>query len=278
MWHKGIIYKSKYYPINCSVPQGACISPLLFLVYINDIPLADSYPISFSSLFADDLASFFIFTKPSVSIFSKSGNKNGRITKKIKLDLKLGNDLIPYNTNPLFLGITFDEHLCFNKHIDGLKSRALSRLNILKIISHSSWHLNLKTLKNIYNALISSIFTYSFFIVANASRTNLEKLQIIQNQGVKCIFKLPSKFPTLLLYPVSNIPCIKNNLIRLGCRRITKSLAHNSNTIELVLDYLMSISSIRRNSGIHTPLCCFLPIVAMALLHLGLTFEDPNLD
>ena len=103
------------------------------------------------------------------TIFFSSGNK------KIEFDLRLKGDQIPYNPNPLFLGITFHEHLCFNRHIDNLKLRALSRLNIIKIISHSSWHLNLQTLINIFNALIYSIFSYSFFM-ANVSQSNLEKL------------------------------------------------------------------------------------------------------
>ncbi len=94
VWHNGLIYKlinlnvpsymlkyiidflkdrkfrvnvgdaqSELHNILCSVPQGSVLGPLLFLVYINDIPLADSKHISYSSLFADDLATIFFYQK-----------------------------------------------------------------------------------------------------------------------------------------------------------------------------------------------------------------------
>ncbi len=93
-----------------------------------------------------------------LSAFSGAGSKN-----KDKFDLNLTDGLIPYNKNPVFLGVSFDEFLNFGRHTDGLLKRARKRLNIIKIFSHKSWHLSHVTLKGIYNAIIGSIFTYTFF-------------------------------------------------------------------------------------------------------------------
>ena len=81
--------------------------------------------------------------------FSSSGWSN------LVLDLRLKGEPIPYNynQNPLFLGITFDESLCFNAHFFSLQD-------------------------------------YSFFSIACVSATNLGLVQRVQNRAIRCIYKL----------------------------------------------------------------------------------------
>ena len=48
--------KSDLLNINCGVPQGSVLGPLLFLIYVNDI--ANCNPHGFIRLFADDTNGF----------------------------------------------------------------------------------------------------------------------------------------------------------------------------------------------------------------------------
>jgi len=124
-------------------------------------------------------------SKCCYTIFSGAGNRN-----KEKFEINLSDGKIPYEPNPKFLGVTFDENLNFRKHTNNLVMRARKRLNIIKIFSHKSWHLSHKTLIGIYNAIIGSIFTYSFFAVARIAKTNFESLQKVQNRAIRCIYRL----------------------------------------------------------------------------------------
>jgi hypothetical protein len=229
-------------------------------------------------LFADDLASIFVFNKPNpvvkrkiksyldslvswlykwrlkmnaskccYTIFSRGG-------KKTYLDLKLNNEKIPKSKNPVFLGVTFDEYLCFNKHFDSLRERALKRLNLIKIFSHSSWHLKKSCLLSIYCSLVSSIFDYSFFAVACISETSMQRLQRIQNRAVRCIFKLRWDSPTAEIPILSWLLSVKERLVHLGKRYLAKNVGKFFILDELLTGYARCRASLPEKS---TPLSIF---------------------
>ena len=204
----------------------------------NNIYRTIYYKWCYSSLFADDLSTIFIFKKPgrieatikkylenlvkwlykwrlkmnaskcNVTIFSGNGSRN-----ETKFELYINQCKIPYAPNSVFLGITFDEFLNFRVHTEGLAIRARKRLNIIKILSNLSWILSHETLNEIKNALIGSLFVYSFFSVAIIAETNLDRLQKVQNRAIQSIYRLEWTSPTDLIHSMSNLLLVRGKRI-----------------------------------------------------------------
>ena len=166
----------------------------------------------------------------------------------------------------LNLGITFDEHLNFNKHYEILRARALKRLNIIKIFSHKSWLLSKASLVRIYGALVGSIFDYSFFTVASVSDTSLRRIQSIQNRSIRCIYRLKWDSPTTELPEISGLIPIRSRFIKLGGRYLTKCIIFkNELTSVLIEEYVRSFSAITAGEKfLSTPLCLFTSLVTLA--------------
>lgn len=269
--------------IFTGVPQGAVISPLLFTIFINDIPKVNSKNKNYSLLFADDLVSFFIFKKYgnipntinnylkkieewlikwkmkmapekcSYTIFSGNSSKNQ------PLNIKIFKKTIPYDKNPVFLGITFDESLCFNAHVNFVRSRCADRINILKVLSHKSWKLNPHTLVTIYKSLIGSIIDYSFFTPILISATNFSRIQTIQNVSIKSIYKFPNDTPTNLLdqfFEGIKLDKIEIRLKNLFTKYIRKCVTFkNKLVLNLIEDYVGAFVNSSRSCKQKTPLC-----------------------
>ena len=201
--------------ITAAVPQGSPLSPTLFDAYINDIPKRDTSNCSSSLLYADDLATMFIFNKRGqieqtinkylVSIekwlikwkLKMSASKcnytifHSGPTRPVSLNLNLFGSKIPFEENPTFLGITFDERLTFKNHVKNVKTKVQNRLNIIRIISSNFWKLNSTFLLQIYSALVRSITDCLAFAVSRLSNDKLDTIQAIQNSAFRSMFHLP---------------------------------------------------------------------------------------
>ena len=140
-------------PVTSGVPQGTV--PLLFLIYINDLPSRVS---STAGLFADDCLLYRVITnqEDAASLqedldylqewerdwqmnFNKDKCEHIRITNKRKIiqtTYKIHGQVLKETTKAKYLGVTIDKTLSWNSHIDMVTKRANQTIIFLQTCHH----------------------------------------------------------------------------------------------------------------------------------------------
>ena len=106
-----------------------------------------------------------------------------------------------------FLGLIFDKRLTWVPHIKNLKVRCVQALNVIKVLSHTTWGADRKHLMILYKALVASKLAYGCEVYSSATKATLSLLDPIHNAGIRLAsgaFK-SSPIPSLLV-DASEVP------------------------------------------------------------------------
>jgi len=136
-----------------------------------------------------------------------------RDNSKFSLTL-FGNIIKPQKTATL-LGFDFDQHMTLKNQISKIQKKVLTRINLLKMLRGRTWGANTHTLLNLYKSYIRPVIEYGSVLTADVSKSNMNKLQILQNKALRVITQRPYDTPIKELQELCNIQMIKDRLIQL---------------------------------------------------------------
>lgn len=197
-------------PVSRGVPQGSCLSPILFNIFIRDLPSSSRCK---TFQFADDVTEY-SRSKSLESIKQElvlsfedtkryCANKGLTInasktqfivlkapSKKLEADFNLTIDEVPLTPLPAvkLLGFTIDRHLTFSPHINLILKKCHGILGIMRRVA---MQLPKKLLLLMYTALIRPHLEYASAILESASNTNKQKLEVIQKIASRIICNCP---------------------------------------------------------------------------------------
>jgi hypothetical protein len=225
--------KSEWLPVTSGVPQGSILGPLLFLLYINDLPniLSEN---TLCAIFADDTKIYrninshqdhLILQRDinSAHEWSKQWGLKFNQNKCTTISLKRNNKPTEYNygmnNSPLTrtsdapdLGLRITSTLSWNAHINEITSKGLRRMWFL--VRTLGYEAPVKTKLITYITLVRSILEYNTVIWNPITTENILTLERVQKKSTNFILNNPRR-------PSNNHISYKDRLVQLKLLPLT---------------------------------------------------------
>lgn len=221
--------KSNSITIPAGLAQGTCISPVLYALYIADLPTTNKTELA---LYADDTG-VYTAAKQSNTIIKRLNESLNSIEQylrkwRIKINatktqailftfdnkrrrlptirLKNLNQTVSLQNSVNYLGVVFDKKLKFKEHITNSINKANKCFRALYPMLAPKSKLSSINKTLIYTAVIRPIMAYGSPIWSSAANTHTHKCNTLQNKVLKTILRLPIRTPSVFIEKITKIP------------------------------------------------------------------------
>lgn len=235
-------------PVLAGVPQGSCLSPFLYSVYTNDIPLSPGAEVA---LFADDTLFLTSDRNPkrarirlqrqiheALEWFAKWRLRvNAQKTMAIIFNqvsaanippLSFNGHQIPWSKSAKYLGVKLDRFLSFNEHVAETVKKATRIRGMLYPVLNKYSPIPINNKLMILQLYIRSVLAYAGPVWGGLiSKTNWSKIEAVQNIGLRTIFQAPLYVSNSTILASAKLPSVREFILK--CSKSTFYKCQTSN-------------------------------------------------
>ena len=222
--------KTEYFNILAGVPRGSCLSPILFGLFVSDIPKPKGK--EKLAQFADDIVAWMVLKYLWENNLEHYVNKivdwcllwglkvNVEKTMHMNLanckkEVKIKGKKLKNTKNTKFLGLTIDHKLTFKAHIN---QKINSCYHLITFLNNLKIEYNIPQKKNIslYKTLIRSRLEYGHVALLSAAKCHKNSLEILQNKALRVILGRTRQTPIAELQHEARMKPIEERLKELA--------------------------------------------------------------